>query len=109
MYQHQHAPLPLKQLESVPQSVVSLIEVILDKDPKQHFQTPTELLRALPTMTGAIDEGPKSLIRNWADARWRFLFHNSQAPASLGPEKISMARLPVTKAISMIESQILLS
>jgi hypothetical protein len=43
MYQHQHAPLPLEQLESVPQPVVSLIEVLLDKDPKRRFQTPAEL------------------------------------------------------------------
>ena len=57
MYQHQHAPLPLEQLESVPQPVVSLIEVLLDKDPKRRFQTPAELLKALPTITGAIDEG----------------------------------------------------
>ena len=57
MFQHQHAPLPLEQLESVPQPVVSLIEVLLDKDPKRRFQTPAELLKALPTITGAIDEG----------------------------------------------------
>ena len=57
MYQHQHASLPLEQLESLPQPVVSLIEVLLDKDPKRRFQTPAELLKALPTITGAIDEG----------------------------------------------------
>ena len=57
MYQHQHAPLPLEQLESVSQPVVSLIEVLLDKDPKRRFQTPADLLKALPTITGAIDEG----------------------------------------------------
>ena len=33
MSQHQHAALPLEKLESVPQPVVSLIEVLLDKDP----------------------------------------------------------------------------
>ena len=57
MYQPQHAPLPLEQLESVPQPVVSLIEVLLDKDPKRRFQTPADLLKALPRITGAIDEG----------------------------------------------------
>jgi hypothetical protein len=45
MFQHQHAPLPLEQLESVPQPVVSLVEVLLDKDPKRRFQTPAELLK----------------------------------------------------------------
>ena len=57
MSQHQHASLPFEELESVPQPVVSLIEVLLDKDPKRRFQTPAELLKALPTITGAIDEG----------------------------------------------------
>ena len=33
MYQHQHAPLPLDQLEGVPQPVVVLLEVLLEKDP----------------------------------------------------------------------------
>ena len=40
MSQHQHAPLPVEELESVPQPVVSLIEVLLDKDPKRRSQTP---------------------------------------------------------------------
>ena len=54
MYQHQHAPLPLEQLKDVPQPVVVLLEKLLEKDPAQRFQTPDELLRALPTITGAI-------------------------------------------------------
>ena len=55
MYQHQHAPLPLEQLEDVPQPVVVLLEVLLEKDPARRFQTPAELLKAMPTITGAID------------------------------------------------------
>ena len=57
MYQHQHAPVPLEQLESVPQPVVTLIEVLLDKNPKRRFQAPAEFLKVLPTIRGAIDEG----------------------------------------------------
>ena len=38
MYQHQHAPLPLEQLENVPQPVVSLIEVLLEKIPSGVFK-----------------------------------------------------------------------
>ena len=30
MYQHQHAPLPLEQLEDVPQPVFALLEVLLE-------------------------------------------------------------------------------
>ena len=55
MYQHQHAPLPLDLLEAVPQPVVVLLEVLLEKDPARRFQNPAELLKAIPTITGAID------------------------------------------------------
>ena len=88
MYQHQHAPLPLEQLESVPQPVVSVIEVLLDKDPKRRFQTPAELLKALPTITGAIDEGRTiDLSELGADARRKFLFGYSQAASKTGTEE----------------------
>ena len=55
MYQHQHAPLPLEQLTDVPQPVVVLLEKLLEKDPGQRFRTPNELLKAIPTVTDAID------------------------------------------------------
>src|SRR5208282_5360350 len=55
MYQHQHAPLPFEQLEGVPQPVVTLLEVLLEKDPGRRFQNPAELLKAIATITGAID------------------------------------------------------
>ena len=50
MYQHQHAPLPLDLLEAVPEPVVVLIEILLGKDPAQRFQTPNELLKAIPAV-----------------------------------------------------------
>ena len=97
MYQHQHAPLPLEQLESVPQPVVSLIEVLLDKDPKRRFQTPAELLNALPTITGAIDEGLTITYQSLRSRRDRDSYSvTRKPPARLGPEHISIARLPVT-------------
>src|SRR5262249_17339101 len=55
MYQHQHALLPLEQLQGLPQPVVLLLEVLLEKDPGRRFQNPAELLKAIPTITGAID------------------------------------------------------
>jgi serine/threonine protein kinase len=57
MYQHQHAALPVEQLEAVPQPVIVLLEVLLEKDPAQRFQSPTELLKAIPTITGRIEAG----------------------------------------------------
>src|SRR5271165_1978251 len=55
MYQHQHAPLPLERLKDVPQPVVVLLEKLLQKDPAQRFQTPNEVLKAMPTITSAVD------------------------------------------------------
>ena len=97
MYQHQHAPLPLKRLEGVPQPVVVLLEVLLEKDPGRRFQSPAELLKAMSTITGAIGAG-------------RIITHQSlqkipngdscvgtgRPPARRGPERISVARLPIT-------------
>ena len=51
MYQHQHAPLPLEELEDVPQPIVVLLELLLEKDPARRFQNPAELLKAMPTIT----------------------------------------------------------
>jgi serine/threonine protein kinase len=57
MSQHQRTPLPLEQLKAVPQPVVVLLEVLLEKDPIRRFQSPAELLKAMPTITGAMDAG----------------------------------------------------
>jgi WD40 repeat protein/serine/threonine protein kinase len=54
MYQHQHAALPLDQLEGVPQPVVVLLEVLLKKDPTRRFQNPAELSKMLPMVLDAI-------------------------------------------------------
>jgi hypothetical protein len=89
---HQRAPLPLEQLEGVPQPVVVLLERLLEKDLAQRFQTPNELLKAMPAITGA------------TDARRGITRQNLQQippptsrvgirkpPARLGPKKISVS------------------
>ena len=97
MFQHQHAPLPLEKLESVPQPVVSLIEVLLDKDPGRRFQTPAELLKALPTITDAIEGGRTITYQSLGQMPDRDLHAAARKPSvRLGPENISIARLPVT-------------
>src|SRR5271165_3122743 len=97
MYQHQHAPLPLERLNDVPQPVVVLLEKLLEKDPAQRFRTPNELLKAIPTITGAIDARRKitrrSLLKTPPTAS---RVGTRKPPAKLGPKKISVARLPVT-------------
>src|SRR5208337_2241917 len=55
MYRHLHAPLAIGELDHVPQPVVVLIEVLLEKDPGRRFQNPAELLKAMATMMAAID------------------------------------------------------
>ena len=93
MYQHQHAPLPLGRLKDVSQPVV----VLLEKDPAQRFQTPDELLNAMPTITGAIDARRRitrqRLLKTPPTAS---RVGTRRPPARLGPAEISVARLPVT-------------
>ena len=97
MYQHLHAPLPLKQLEGVPQPVVVLLEMLLEKDPGRRFPNPAELLKVMPTITGAVDVGrgiTHQSLRKTPPAESRLGARRS--PARLGPKKISVARLPIT-------------
>src|SRR4029077_10254226 len=97
MFQHQHAPLPLERLKDVPQPVVVLLEVLLEKDPRRRFQNPGELLKAIPTITGRIDAGRRITredLYKMSPAASRV--GTRRPPARLGPKKISVARLPVT-------------
>ena len=57
MHQHQHAPLPLEQLGGIPQPLVVLLEVLLEKDPARRFQSPAELLKVMPMVRDAIEAG----------------------------------------------------
>ena len=97
MYQHQHAPLPLERLKDVAQPVVVLLEKLLEKDPAQRFQTPDELLKAMPTITGAIEARRGITRRNLQQIPPRTSRVGTRKPsARLGPKKISVARLPIT-------------
>jgi len=97
MYQHQHAPLPLERLKDVPQPIVVLLEKLLEKDPAQRFRTPNELLKAIPTITGAIDA--RRRITRWSlqetpSAASRV--GTRKGSARVAPKKVSIATLPVT-------------
>src|SRR5271165_1439803 len=97
MYQHLHAPLAVGELDQVPQPVVVLLEKLLQKDPAQRFQTPNELLKAMPTITGAID-ARRRITRQSLQRTPPAASHvgTRKPPARLAPKKISVARLPVT-------------
>src|SRR5271167_3472415 len=96
MHQHQHAPLPLDLLEDVPQPVVILLEVLLEKDLGRRFQNPAELLKAIPAIRGAIDTRrriPRQSLLKTPPTASRV---GTRKLPRLAPKKISVARLPVT-------------
>jgi serine/threonine protein kinase len=97
MYQHQRAALPLEKLEHIPQPVVVLLEVLLEKDPGRRFQNPAELVKAIPAITGAIDARRRITRQTLQKTRSTASQTGTRPPqATPGPEKISLARLPVT-------------
>jgi serine/threonine protein kinase len=97
MYQHQHTPLPLEQLEDVPQPLVVLLEGLLEKDPGRRFQNPADLLKAMATITGAVDARRRITRQSLEKASsTASRVGPRRPPARLGPKKISVARLPVT-------------
>jgi serine/threonine protein kinase len=97
IHQQQHAPLPLDLLEAVPQPVVVLLDVLLEKDPVRRFQNPAELLKAIPTIIEAIDTRRTITRRSLQEMLLTASRAVTRRPqAILGPEKISVARLPVT-------------
>ncbi|HYY28793.1 MAG TPA: serine/threonine-protein kinase, partial [Chthoniobacterales bacterium] len=97
MYQHQHAPLQLERLKDFPQPVVVLLEKLLEKDPAQRFQNPNELLKAVPTIIGAIDARRRITRQSLQKIPPAVSVAVSRKrPGRPAPKKISIARLPVT-------------
>jgi predicted ATPase len=98
MYQHQRAPLPLELLKAVPQPAIVLLEVLLEKDPARRFQNPAELLNALPTIIDVIGVGrriTRRQLQHVGPSTPRVGTRRLSAKR-FGPEKLSVARLPVT-------------
>jgi predicted ATPase len=96
-YQHQHGSLPLEQLKDLPQPAVVLLGMLLEKDPAQRFQSPSELLKAISTITDAID-ARRRITRQGLQKRSFTAprVGTRRPPARLAPKGISVARLPVT-------------
>jgi serine/threonine protein kinase/Flp pilus assembly protein TadD len=57
MYSHQRRAPPIDRLIGVPQPVIALLQRMLDKDPAERFQNPSELIQAIPRVTEAISAG----------------------------------------------------
>ncbi len=97
MHQHQHGPLPFEQLKELPQPVFVLLEVLLEKDPAQRFQNPADLLKVIPTITGAIDVGRRIARQSLQKTPFTASrVRTRKPPTRIAPKKISVARLPVT-------------
>jgi serine/threonine protein kinase/predicted ATPase len=97
MHQHLHTALPAAQLDDVPQPVVALLEVLLEKDPARRFQNPDELLKAIPMITDAVDGGRTITHQSLRQTVLTDLTSVTRTPSTRrGPEKISVARLPIT-------------
>jgi hypothetical protein len=97
MYQHQHAALPIEQLEGVPQPIVVLLKKLLHKDPARRVQNPPELLKIMPTIAQAIEARRRITLRSLGKTSDRAPHGGTrEPPAKPGPKKISVARLPVT-------------
>jgi len=54
-FHRQHTSFPQEELAQIPQPVIALLDTLLQKDPGQRFQTPTELLQAIPKVTDALE------------------------------------------------------
>jgi serine/threonine protein kinase len=97
MYSHLHAPLAIGELDHVPQPVVVLIQVLLERDPARRFQNPAELLKAMATIIAATDARrriTRQSLRKMPSTASRV--GARKPPTRLAPKKISVARLPVT-------------
>jgi len=88
MYQHLHEPLPIGQLNHVPQPVVVLIEVLLEKEPGRRFQNPTEVLQAMATIMAAIDARRRITRQSFQKTpSCRFSFRNLQTASKTSTEE----------------------
>jgi NACHT domain len=97
MYQLQHASLPIEQLKDVPQPVALLLEMLLQKDPSRRFQGPAELLKAIPTITDALDARRRITRQSLRKKPPADSLVGTRRPrVRPGPKKVSIARLPIT-------------
>jgi tetratricopeptide (TPR) repeat protein len=97
MDQHQHASLPIAQLQDVPQPVALLLEMLLQKDPSRRFKGPAELLKAIPMIAGALDS--RRRINGWSLQKKSpaiSLVRTRRPRVKPGPKKVSIAGLPIT-------------
>ena len=94
IYQHQHATPPVDKLTHVPQPVIALLEVLLEKDPTQRFQTPSELLSAVSTVERAMERRRTIKYQNLHATLVRRRRSRQEKSPETRPPKRSIAVLP---------------
>ena len=102
MHQHQHASLPLEQLEDVPQPVVVLLAVLLEKDPTRRFQDPTELLKVVPVVMQAVKARRTIRRQNLCTA---FVQKHSRGPQKLPAIRVSKRSIAVLPFDSLSDNK----
>ena len=94
MYQHLHMRPPVELLKDTPRPVIVLLEKLLEKDPTQRFQTPSELLNAMPAVKGAIEVNRTIKPQEMRTASiHRGISRQEKSPAIRAPKR-SIAVLP---------------
>ena len=102
MHQHQHASLPLEQLEDVPQPVVVLLAVLLEKDPTRRFQDPTELLKVVPLVMQAV-KARRTIRRQ--KLCMAFVHKHSRGPQKLPAIRVSKRSIAVLPFDSLSDNK----
>jgi serine/threonine protein kinase/Flp pilus assembly protein TadD len=57
--QHRHAVRPIDKLKNVPQPIIALLEILIAKDPRQRFQSPSQFQRAITRAKAALASGSR--------------------------------------------------
>ena len=87
--------LPFHDLKMVPNPLVVLLQKLLASDPRSRFQNPAELLQALPAVINALHPRETGTSPSSEPERdWDAASRDTRSWS--GPEKLSLARLPVT-------------
>jgi hypothetical protein len=74
-----------------------------EADPVRRFQNPTELLKAMPMIIGVVDAERTITCESLRMAPADLYAVPHKPPARLGPERISVARLPIQEAMFLGE------
>jgi len=86
---------PVDKLTHVPEPVIALLEILLEKDPDRRLQTPTELLRVIPKVTEALEALSGEILKTVAELfKKRSKQTHARSYLALGGNKFTSAPIP---------------